>query len=322
MAVRSNTDGVLSRSTNLPVNATGWTFCLWICSTNTEAAYRVPFLLGGTGGTYGALIVDTGTLNLSWQWNAAPGFFDTALLTLTDDAPVFVAVKCISATQIEVLWRAVGAGSLSTTGVLTIGAQTWTNMYALGDDAAGEEWSNGHAWALKLWHAALSTGEILAESYQSPPVRTSGIDSYLSLLDATDAGDDESGNGRDWTVSGTFATVGSHGAVAATLAGLTASASLRANKPIAIAGGLAGLVAALQMEAGEAEEGSSLEIAASLPGLVAAASLRASKPVSIEGGLAGLVASLQMYAGNPPAPAGARSRARDRQRGRAARWRG
>lgn len=297
MAVRSNTNGRLSRASNLPVNSTGWTMCCWTRITATEASVRVLMGVEGASPLFGYLGVDSGASSLRWWYDAGAGFSDTAVVTLTTGTWYFVAIRMISATQVEILHRADGAGSLSTTGVLTIVSTTWEELQAMGTNVAGEEWSNGEVRALKLWHAALSSTEILAESFQEPPVRTANVDSYLSLLDATDAGDDESGNARDWTVTGTFATVGSSAAIAGTLAGLTASASLAANKPITIG--------------------------ASLAGLTAAASLAANKPITIAGGLAGLVASLQMEAdgGGGPSPSYVR-RPRDRMRGREMRWRG
>jgi hypothetical protein len=103
----------------------------------------------------------------------------------------------------EVLYRAFGATSLSTTGILALDVNAWTSMYLMGSSAAGEELSNGSAHTFKLWHAALSDVEILAESFQEAVVRTANIDSYMTLPRPTY---DVSGNNRDWTPSGTFAT--------------------------------------------------------------------------------------------------------------------
>jgi hypothetical protein len=210
VAVRPNTDGKLTRNTNLPVNNDGWTLCLWTRITSTEAAVRVLAGVEGAGGIFDFLLLDVSAALLQFFHNAGGGFSSFNVATLTLDTWYFVAIRMVSGTQVEVLYRAVSDPALSTTGVQTIAntpTPVWTDLFLLGSSTAGEEWSNGEAHSTKLWNATLTSTEILAESHLSSPVRTSNIDSYLSLLDATDPGDDESGNARDWTPSGTFATV-------------------------------------------------------------------------------------------------------------------
>lgn len=210
MAVRPNTDGKLSRASDLPDNATGWTLCCWTRITSTEAAVRVLAGVEGAGGIFDFLLLDTSSAVLAFFHNAGGAFSSFNVATLTVDTWYFVAIRMISGTQVEVLYRALGDAALSTTGVQAIAntpPPTWTDVFLLGSSSAGEEWSNGEAHDMKLWHATLTSTEILAESLSGPPVRTANLDSYLTLYDATDPGDDESGNARDWTASGTFATI-------------------------------------------------------------------------------------------------------------------
>lgn len=56
----------------------------------------------------------------------------------------------------------------------------------------------------KEWTQALTPDEILAESASSAPVVTAGCINYLPCVAPFPIGEDESGAGNDWTVTGTI----------------------------------------------------------------------------------------------------------------------
>jgi hypothetical protein len=283
VALRSNTNGQFTRATDLPDNATGWTMCCWINVTSTEAAYRVLMGVTGASGIFEYLGVNTSTTVLQWLHNAGGAFSDDDVATLSTGTWYFVAIRMISGTQVEILYRAFGAESLSSTGTLTIAntpPPTWTDLWLMGSDTATEEWSNAEAHSFRLWHATLNSTEILAESKSPVPVRTSNIDSALTLRDATDPGDDESGNARDWTPSGTFATVDYVPALMSlitaggTAFALTANSGVSADLPLASATGTAHAPSAV------ATQPASLPLA-SASGVAHAPSAAATQPSSL-----------------------------------------
>lgn len=152
------------------------------------------------------IYIPPGSLAVDWEIQAGAAYASQTLFTATAGVWYFLAICWVDADTVRLFWRAFGSESLTGSGDLTVTAGTWDKAGWL-NFTGGTPSANQRAHSARMWHAALSEAEILAESRSPVPVRTSNIDSAMTWLDATDAGDDESGNNRDWTVNGTLATV-------------------------------------------------------------------------------------------------------------------
>jgi Concanavalin A-like lectin/glucanases superfamily len=93
-------------------------------------------------------------------------------------------------------------GALNITGTRS-NAAAGTNMYLGTDD--GGAWLNGRLTAVKMWSAALTAAEILAESRMYVPTRQANLWAFWPLRTAAET-QDFSGNGRALTVGGTLTT--------------------------------------------------------------------------------------------------------------------
>lgn len=250
MGIRPNTDGYLSRATDLPVNSTGWTMMKWFMMSAQDSANPATMcIVENVGSSYFAdVYIPAGGLAVDWEIQAGAAYASQTLFTATAGVWYFVAINMKNATTVELLWRAFGAESLSSSGDITVTTSAWDKAGWL-NYTGGTPSANHRAHSARLYHASLSTAEILAESKSPIPVRTSNIDSTMTWRDATDAGDDESGNNRDWTVTGTLATVeiapvgftGAPGVVSAA----AQSPAVLSTQPVTMGGAVALAAAAL-----------------------------------------------------------------------------
>lgn len=67
-------------------------------------------------------------------------------------------------------------------------------------------WLNGRAAHVKVWNAALTADEIVAEMYSFAPQRLANLWSWLPMIDTgTNRSSEWSGSGNTWTANGTLA---------------------------------------------------------------------------------------------------------------------
>lgn len=105
----------------------------------------------------------------------------------------FMAVT-VSGTSGTLYWRAANTQTLSTD-TWTSAARTITRLL-IGDNRYGE-FLNGRVAAFKFWQAGLTAAEVVQESQQYQPYRTSNLRVYLPFV--TNAAVDFSGNGTTFT---------------------------------------------------------------------------------------------------------------------------
>lgn len=98
-------------------------------------------------------------------------------------------------------------GSALTTATHTSQASTYDSAITLLDATThyAYDWADARVQDFKVWTAALTDAEILAEMAQRAPVRTSGLWAYVPLTDISSLSD-QSGNSHNLTATGTLTT--------------------------------------------------------------------------------------------------------------------
>jgi hypothetical protein len=209
VAVQPNTDGRLSRATDLPVNSatpgTGWTVAFWMRLANTPAAGEVVFNIdNGAGGFVQLNFASSAALRIETELGV-----QTTVATLTVGTWYFMALRSLSLTTVQGLFRTESAlGALGSTAVCTMLSATWANMDLLSNAGASVAADVELAF-FRMYSGTggvFSSAQLWEESWRQIP-KTPGapLDSYLPLH--TGSGADEGGLARDWTVTGTLATL-------------------------------------------------------------------------------------------------------------------
>jgi hypothetical protein len=199
----------LRRTTNLPVNATGWAWGFWFRKTAAigSGVFENLIEIGDASGNYLKLYLDGTAQDLRWQ--ASGGTFeDVSLFTPTNGTWYFVCLRTASATTGDILWRAATATSLTASSGRNFGASTWTKMFFANNEGGLEPTANTELAALKIFVGTLSDALVWEQSARLLPRCDAAIlDSYLPLY--TNSGADEGGRARNWTVTATLAAVSS-----------------------------------------------------------------------------------------------------------------
>jgi hypothetical protein len=209
MSVQVLTTGDLRRTTNLPVNATGWALGFWFRKTAAigSGIFETIFELGDAVGNYLKFYLDGTAQDLRWQASGSV-FEDVSLFTPTNGTWYFVAVRTASATTADILWRAATATSLSSSTGRACGTSVWTKMFFANNEASGEPTANTELAGLKLFLGTLSDAQVWEQSARLLPRCDAAIlDSFLPLH--TNSGTDEGGRARNWTVTATLTSVAS-----------------------------------------------------------------------------------------------------------------
>lgn len=360
----------------MPTNGAGWTFSFWMRVTGTSVLRQAIFEMNDGVISYVNLNVAASGTQLRYEHD---GGVTTNLFSITAGTWYFVSISLVTTTTCQVRYYAAGATSLSAVTALASSNVTWALMTLFGNGVPGVDIADQfQVQAFKLFTKSLSDAELWEQSVRMlPNCPQADLDSYLPFYIASVT--DEGGRARNWSTGGTMgpsalqppisrggrgrgrvtsaASAGVSGAIAATLPGLTAAATLQLADVAAVAATLPGLTAAatvplthqaaiaatlpgltaaaplvLTHQAAIAATLPGLTaaavlvlpnaamIAALLPGLTAAAVLRLTDQVAIVATLPGLVAALQLQNGSPSAPWTRRNKSR--ARGREARGRG
>lgn len=258
MSVQPNADGYLVRSgtANLPTNAAGYTIMKWFQRIGAVATgfNETLFELNDVGdGDYIKIYVNDAH---EVHFQGINDFDDTNLFTATLNTWYFLALVTTSTTQGTVYWRADASGSLSSSAGRPFQTDNgWDSLTLLNNAGGLETAEHFRMSAYKEWHSALSSAQILAESNSRAPV-VAGASCYLPFTSAS--GSDQSGNGRNFTVTGTLAANAAEptsiSATVVTMGGpLTVAAAIQSPaaaslQPVTMGGALA-LAAAIQAPA-------------------------------------------------------------------------
>lgn len=95
-----------------------------------------------------------------------------------------------------------GAGSLTASTLATINTDPTDACTFIVGNNGFNNWLNGSIAQLRVWSAALTSTELLAEYHSTTPVRTSNLWAAYSFASGPQTTDD-SGNGRTLTATGT-----------------------------------------------------------------------------------------------------------------------
>lgn len=206
MAVTTTGSSYISRTTT----PTGdWTLCGWCLIPTAHATdYQVFLRFGSAASGQDGGEFATGPDVTPTNFYAAA--FDDSGEEIVDcssthvNAWVFGAIKWTDATNTITLYtRLEGATSLTTrvTRATYDEAVTLWRVFA-GRTGTANPKTGSMFTAIKGWSNDLTESEILAESAQKAPVVTTDIYTYISCDNGSTIGDDESGTGNDWTVTG------------------------------------------------------------------------------------------------------------------------
>lgn len=232
MAVSSNNTASLARTTNINQRTSDWSISIWFKEntfpTTDTYASAFDFTAGGNSvdrtfvgaqngdesgyahrdSLVGYIYDDYGALGESHgdiiTGDGNPGG------AAPDTTWTFIAVTHVAnAAGVTWYFRKENVGSLSTftTNDPTANANKFASQLATAHvftDASAEQMADGSAAYCRVWTAALSSTELLAESASASAVRTSGLYSDLPMSSVAAAGTDTSGNGNNWTVTNTL----------------------------------------------------------------------------------------------------------------------
>jgi hypothetical protein len=202
MAVRFDASGdALTRTTNVPLR-TACTITGWVNIAVDTNAFSTAFALRQSGGTTNVFLV--GAIG---DGTTVQGFIastqSTTVGTFVVGSWLFVALVGNATPQGIAYARTVSATSLTASTPIATGSTTAAYL-SFGDKfASGGEFLNGYLSCVKIFDAALTSTEILAESYAVQPVRQTNINSWFPFTSATTL-NDQSGNARNLTNNGTL----------------------------------------------------------------------------------------------------------------------
>lgn len=190
----------LSRNANLPAwNA--FTIVGWARMATTAGSYKTIACLE-TAGPSPTKYIDLQTFNgvdlLVYTHAGATG----AMATLTANTDFFWFLRLNGSTLFAGM-ALPGAAAFSTTNVVYTDAFT-PAILMLGTNGFSEHW-NGAIGDVRVYDAALTTQELEAERHFRIPRRTANLNTSVLGLVGNDTTDWLSGNGRNWTLSGTSA---------------------------------------------------------------------------------------------------------------------
>lgn len=193
MAIRVSGAADYSRTTNLP-NSAAFTAMGW---------FRVPTLSGwmswiqlSGGGSFYQLGVEgsSGSNKFILGSNAAMGDGPA----LTNGTWYHAAVIVNGTTGTNAFGYLNGVVNSANPDALSFTAsKLW-----IGNSTGGDP-LNGNIAYVKIWDAVLTVAELLQEMQQGALIRTANINTFSPFLSLSDDEKDFSGNGFDWTVTGT-----------------------------------------------------------------------------------------------------------------------
>jgi hypothetical protein len=193
------------RTANLPAR-TAYTIAGWVKATSLPGALNTIFSLenatssAGQGCYLGFETPSGANANLVIATDAG----QTSLRTFAYNSWAFVAIVG-NGTTVTVYTRLEGEGSL-TSASMAQSAFTEAALY-INNDSYAESLDASYRY-VRVWGAALSSGELLSESSSATPVRTSNLNANYPMSGTADDDEDQSGNGFNSTLTGTVSVLG------------------------------------------------------------------------------------------------------------------
>ena len=202
MSLRFSATQKLQRTANLP-QSTNFTICGWA----RRRADR------GTYSTLCSVELTTSSKFIAYQTNTNGDslvvFTDLAnggtIATLTNDTWFFWAITCSGTGSNNVTYYFALATATSLSSVTTSSSNYAPNQVNIGDDSFTEQW-NGNMQNVIMYSGVLTSAQLLAQMRRSIPLFGTNLNIYSPLLSTADETIDYSGNGRNWTKTGTFTT--------------------------------------------------------------------------------------------------------------------
>lgn len=224
MAVRTDASAdYVGRSASLP-SPVAVTMCGWADMVVDRGNFSSLCCLTASPRTNGQLCLQTdATGNDVNLWYDSGSIAVTELATGYSAAvgvPFFWALTCegTSSNQVKAYFRTRGSNTFNVafTGSTGLGATFTPVLMRFGNADTSEFW-NGRLWNIKVWDRALSSKELLAESFYQRVLYPSSLHLHYLLRGAVSPIDDTydySGNGRTATFNGALTTepaTGNHG---------------------------------------------------------------------------------------------------------------
>lgn len=194
MSFQTAGSAYLSRSTNLPSGAAGYTYAFWFKPVATPTSpYHYFWSYDNGGGTYTALGFPSASTAVVLETTGGT----TSVVTQAVGSWHFYAIR-VSGGSVTLLHRDNAAGTLTTATAATYPGDG-TSVYLM-SDGYGETIESGIMAYARRWNAALSDAEILAESSAAAAVRTANLDTDMAL---TASPWTNAAGGGAYTVTGT-----------------------------------------------------------------------------------------------------------------------
>ena len=261
----------LRRTASLPP-ATAWTLAGWFRVRSVRAAQFQYFIDLDDGNAYAVVGYEAAG---GWDFGTSAGA--GSMSGPTTNAWTFIACTLAGAGAGNFKVYHGAAGAALTVGSSAGASFTPTGMY-IGNDFV-DEWCNVDIAHVRVWDAVLTQAELEAERYTARPARFANLHLWSPLWSPSDVAD-YSGNGRNWTVGGTLATVdgppvawgvqpwvvpyaAAASGVSATLTATLAAATLTGAGAVAATGALASTLAAATLS-GSAAVAATATLAATL----------------------------------------------------------
>jgi hypothetical protein len=199
----ASTDGLSYAATGPDPAATGYTVTFWAYMSVQQTADSAMFRYGGnnTSGT------STANIEAS-SGGVVPKVFTTggtyaSNLTMSVRAWYRIAYT-ITTGGTGTFYTAAATGSVDVASGAAATTQRDLHTVGLSGDGSGEFW-NGRIARVRVWSAALTQAQVVAEWASTTPVVTSGLWADWPLASASDL-TDHSGNGRHLTAGSTAVT--------------------------------------------------------------------------------------------------------------------
>lgn len=214
MAVRFGSSGAsnFQRTASLPAALSNpFTICGWATpSANASFTMLCAMEIIDDGGHWWQLGFDRTSNSVLRHYSSNDGEFVTGLDPGTT-APFFWAASFTSNLVATFAIRSIANAALSTAALAAYASESFTpNVLNVGNDIFGEYY-DGRIWNVKFWDRALTTPELLIESYYARVMFPSSLNFHWPMFNAADVRD-LSGNARNATSGGTLTTEdGAHG---------------------------------------------------------------------------------------------------------------
>jgi hypothetical protein len=197
--VNASTDG-LSRSTGLLNYNAAYTLMGWFWRVSDRATYEGVLVLDGGAFKYDGIWVN-GSNVLEMYASAGTDVFTTGG-TVATGAWHHIAMVRESTTALKLYLNGAQSGSTVTNDVSARSAIT--GMYSLANGTT-TEWLDGRVASLKAWTRALTLSEVQSEQNTIRPRDATSLYGWWTLFPGSgERVRDYSGNGRDWTETGTL----------------------------------------------------------------------------------------------------------------------